>query len=176
MVKVAPPLGTPVPEGVITVALDAPGVVAFAAGAVPVYWLPLGLPAVPLESGCVVLESGNGGDEDDSGEEDDEYMGVPVTPGDVTLAADIGTVEFGRGGTVNGTGLPETDPAGVEEVPELLKPPDPTVGPLMETADAVEFDKGYGAELLAVAPGVPPVGRAVPVTEAGLGRLMALAV
>jgi hypothetical protein len=70
----------------------------FTTGAVPVYWLlALAVPTVPLESGSVVFESGKGGNEDVSGDEDDDEIGAPVPPGDVALAADVGTVEFGIG-------------------------------------------------------------------------------
>lgn len=54
----------------------------------------------------------------------------------------------------------------------MLRPPDPTVPPVGKVDDALEFDKGYGAELPGVTPDVPPVDKAVPVIEAGLGRLL----
>ena len=82
----------------MAVPLAALAAVMFPAGAVPVYWLlEIVLSAVPLESGKLELESGNGGDEDISGDDDDEEIGPPVPPGDVTLAPDIGNVEFGIG-------------------------------------------------------------------------------
>lgn len=85
--------------------------------------------------------------------------------------------EFERGRAVEkGTGLPETDPAGAGERLGLLSPLDPAVGPLWKTEDAVEFDNGYGAELFGLIPVVPPVGKTVPVTEAGPGGLTEFAV
>jgi len=82
----------------MTVPLAALAAVMFTADAVPVYWLlEMVLSAVPLGSGELELESGNGGAEDVSGDEDDEKTGAPVPPGDVTLAPDIGTVGFGIG-------------------------------------------------------------------------------
>lgn len=85
-------------EGVITVPLAPLGVVTFATDSVALYGLlELALPAVPLEIGSVELDSGNGGNEDVSGDEDDTELGDPVTAGEVTLAADIGTVELGTG-------------------------------------------------------------------------------
>jgi hypothetical protein len=104
-----------------------------------------------------------------------EGRGPEEIRGDVLASGVVvgAPVEFDRGGgTVNGTGLPVTDAVGVK----LLSPLDPTVGPLGSIDDAVEFDKGYGAELLGMAPDVPPVGRAVSVTEAVLGGMMEFAV
>ncbi|KAB5547113.1 hypothetical protein GE09DRAFT_1224134 [Coniochaeta sp. 2T2.1] len=92
--SVIPPLVSPVPDGVKTVSLAADGLVMFAAEAVPVYGLlGLKLPAVPLGAGWVEFETGNGGIDDVSADDD----GAPVPPGVVTVAAETGKVEFGIG-------------------------------------------------------------------------------
>jgi hypothetical protein len=88
------------------VSLAAVGEELFATDVVPLSIL-LGttLPAVPLEIGRVEFDSGYGGFDVDSGDEDEEENKVSVLPGDVPLAAETGIVEFGIG---NG-GEPEAD-------------------------------------------------------------------
>lgn len=104
-----------VPDGLKTVSLAELGVVTLAADAVPVYWL-LGLipPVVPLESGIVELDKGNGGDEDVSGEEDDDKIGVTVPTEAVALPAETGAVEFETG--YGGDTVAEVEPDGIEAV------------------------------------------------------------
>ncbi len=75
--------------------------------------------ARPLESGIVELDKGKGGDEDVSGEEDDDKIGVTVPTEAVTLPADTGAVEFafGYGGDTVAEVLPDSDEAVLDEPP-----------------------------------------------------------
>lgn len=80
------------------------------------------------------------------------------------------------GGIVRGIGLAVTDSDSVAEGVELPTPLGCSVPEAWKVDDSVEFDMGYGAELLGGTPDVPPVGKALPVTEAALSALVELAV
>lgn len=95
--EVGTALETPVPDGVNTVPVVTLGTVMFAIEAVPVYsLLAVMVPAVPLDIDRVEFASGNGGNDEDSGDDDDVEMGFLVVP----LAAEKSVVEFvtGKGG------------------------------------------------------------------------------